>query len=160
MRPEEMRKYQTTMDQSKIHPMIRDTLHRFEELSKADQRTYFRALEYSVFGDGGQPPTVISPSEIEEKTKITIAVLYDANILVCRERAINFFSHYRPNFSTTSYKKRMKSSSYIERFGKPPIKLGNKHIFTYLEVMELEKNIYVLEMPANYKELTMYLEGE
>lgn len=112
----------------------------------ADRRRFHRALRYSALGDGGEPPKTYSPLEIESETGIPLHVQYEFFIVVSKDRALDFLAGLGYSPQKAAFKKRTTEQAYKKTFGKTPAKVGNKLVFSYLEILRLEKLTMLIDV--------------
>ena len=128
--------------------MIDNVLKRIKKLPEGDKRKFFRALKYSVHGDGDTPPKVYSPSEIEDTTDIPIPMLYNYGIITDKRKAIEFLESLNYDVSISGFRKRTTEKKYKRTFStRKTHKFGNKLVFTYLEILVLEDLRITPELP-------------
>jgi hypothetical protein len=125
--------------------------------SEADRRKFLRALRYSVDGDGGTPPKVFSPHDIETETGISISEQFDFHVVIDRHRAIEFLRSLRYEPKAHSFRKRLGKNHWKKKELFPVRKValvGNSYVFTYLEILRIERRTFTPDLEEYEKEYT------
>ena len=113
-----------------------------------NRRLLLRALHQSICGDGELPPKVLSPLEIEDNTGVPLRSLYNFGILIDKTQAVVFLDQLGFRVGGSVFRKRASEKRYREALGRRhAAKVGNKLVFSYLEIVELENVGLTLEPP-------------
>ncbi|MGA2536072.1 MAG: ATP-binding protein, partial [Terracidiphilus sp.] len=121
------------------NPVLAAVVKRITRLPQVDRRAFYRALEYSLSGDGDSPPRAVHPRQICDELRISMAQLFDFQIIVDVHAAARFLSSTGHEAKFYALKKKLSSINLSRHFPKrDPAKVGKSNVFTYFEILQVE----------------------
>ncbi len=103
------------------------------------RRTLARALAESLRLDHRYPPRPLSPMDISGHFDIALSRQLDFSIILTRRMAVDFLNALGRKTSLTMLKRRYNAKSYRDFFGRGICQVGDSYVFTYAEILHMEK---------------------
>ncbi|MCB2213475.1 hypothetical protein KQI52_15270 [bacterium] len=138
---------------------IENAVERIQLLPQQDQKRYFRALRFSLLGDGDRPPQPISGNQIKQATSIPVDIQHKYGILLDKRQAHEYLRENGLLLGWPLFRKSVAEPNYTSKFQKPVTRGPNRLILlTYLETILFTNG--AITMPAIPFKYRHYLEIE
>jgi len=133
----------------KVNRIIAKAIRRIDNIEgKGNRRRFRKALEYAVLGNGNTPPKIYCPEEISVNTGISVESQYENWIVLDFERSVDFLKSLKCRVKPQAFRKKLSASNYQNLLCKDaPGKVGNRFVFTHLEILRIADEMSTLELP-------------
>lgn len=131
----------------RAYSMFDKAKRKIDLVPEPDRPRFCRALRISVKGDGNLPPDTASPDQIEEHTGYSVYEQYNYGIVVGKTEAIQFLRDLGFDVREKGFKRRTTGKRYKQVFDRKVAKVGQKLVFSYLEILKMEGISVIPDLP-------------